>query len=52
MKWGFTMFDRKKKPVQLTLEGALIIEQLKGITNNIEQLHELAKEIKGEIAEI
>lgn len=47
---GFKIFDRKKKPVQLTLEGSLIIEQLKIITNNIDQLHELTKEIKGEIA--
>jgi len=47
---GLKIFDRKKKPVQLTLEGSLIIEQLKIITNNIEQLHELTKEIKGEIA--
>ena len=47
---GLKIFDRKKKPVQLTLEGSQIIEQLKIITNNIEQLKELTKEIKGEIA--
>ena len=46
---GFQIFDRKKKPVQITNEGLLIIEQLKLITNNIDQLKELAKEIKGEI---
>lgn len=46
---GFKIFDRKKKPVQLTSEGLLIIEQLKTITKDIEQLKELAKEIRGEI---
>lgn len=47
---GFKIFDRKKKPVELTLEGLLIINQLKMISSHIEQLHELTKEIKGEIA--
>lgn len=46
---GFKIFDRKKKPVQLTNEGVLIIEQLKIIANNIEQLKELTSEVKGEI---
>jgi LysR family hydrogen peroxide-inducible transcriptional activator len=46
---GIQIFDRKKKPVQITNEGILLIEQLKQITNNIDQLKELAKEIKGEI---
>jgi LysR family hydrogen peroxide-inducible transcriptional activator len=47
---GFKIFDRKKKPVQITLEGALVIEQLKQVQNSIEQLKELAKEIKGEVS--
>lgn len=47
---GFKLFDRKHKPVALTLEGTLVLEQLKTITNSIEQLNELIKEIKGEIA--
>lgn len=46
---GVQIFDRKKKPVQLTNEGLLIIEQLKIITNTIDQLKELVKEVKGEI---
>ena len=46
---GVKIFDRKKKPVDLTLEGSLIVEQLKVITNNIEQLRELIREIKGEV---
>lgn len=48
-KIGIKIFDRKRKPVQITKEGALIIEQLKAISREIEQLEELSKEIKGEI---
>jgi LysR family hydrogen peroxide-inducible transcriptional activator len=44
------VFDRKKKPVEITSEGALIIEQLKKITKEIEQLSEITKEIKGEVS--
>lgn len=47
---GFKIFDRKKKPVELTLEGLLIVEELKTITNHIERLQELTKEIRGEIS--
>lgn len=47
---GFKLFDRKKKPVQLTNEGAVVIEQLKVIVNSIEQLKELTKEVRGEVA--
>jgi LysR family hydrogen peroxide-inducible transcriptional activator len=46
---GILIFDRKKKPVEITTEGLLIIEQLKIIQNNIDQLKEFTKEIKGEI---
>jgi len=46
---GIEIFDRKKKPVQVTKEGSAIIEQLKIITNDIDQLKELTKEVKGEI---
>lgn len=46
---GIRIFDRKKKPVQLTSEGLLIIEQLKVISNNIEQLQEIVKELRGEV---
>lgn len=46
---GVRIFDRKRKPVQLTNEGALIIEQIKIIANTIEQLQELVKEVRGEI---
>jgi len=46
---GIEIFDRKKKPVQVTKEGSTIIEQLKVITTDIDQLKELTKEVKGEI---
>lgn len=46
---GIQVFDRKKKPVAITTEGTVIIEQLKIITNSIDQLSELTKEIKGEL---
>ncbi len=43
------IFDRKKKPVSVTAEGQVIIEQLKIIWKDIEQFTELTKEIKGEV---
>lgn len=46
---GIRIFDRKKKPVQITGEGQVIIEQLRLIINTIHQLGELLKEIKGEV---
>lgn len=46
---GIQVFDRKKKPVGLTNEGDLIIDQLKIILNNIDQLDELKHELKGEV---
>jgi LysR family hydrogen peroxide-inducible transcriptional activator len=47
---GFKIFDRKKKPVQLTNEGTVVIGQIKNVLIQIDQLQELTKEIKGEIA--
>lgn len=46
---GIRIFDRKKKPVAITTDGQLLIDQLKIIINTIDQLEELAKEIKGEV---
>jgi len=46
---GIKLFDRKKKPVELTTEGKIIIDQLKSIIKSIHELEELTKEIKGEI---
>jgi LysR family hydrogen peroxide-inducible transcriptional activator len=47
---GIIIFDRKKKPVELTSEGVIMIEQLKKISKEIEQLTEITKEIKGEVS--
>lgn len=46
---GIKIFDRSQKPVEITKEGNIIIEQLKQITNELNQLDEVIKEIKGEI---
>lgn len=46
---GITIFNRKKKPVEITAEGEVIIEQLKAIQSQIGVLNELAKEFKGEV---
>lgn len=46
---GVKIFDRKKKPVEITAEGQVLLEQLKKINKEIEQLSEISKEIKGEI---
>lgn len=46
---GIQIFDRKKKPVEITSEGIQIIEQIKIILNELDKLHELNGEIKGEI---
>jgi hypothetical protein len=45
---GIKIFDSKKKPVELINEGTIIIEQLRIIDNNINQLKEITKELKGE----
>src|SRR5210317_1817585 len=47
---GIAIFDRKKKPVEVTSEGKILIEQLKIITREIEQLEEVSKAIKGEVS--
>ena len=46
---GIKIFDRKRKPVEITKEGGIILEQLKHIQTSIEELTEITKEIKGEI---
>lgn len=46
---GIKIFDRKRKPVEITVEGEAIIHQLHLISNHIEQLSEMVKEMKGEI---
>jgi len=44
---GIPIFDRKRKPVEITTEGRLIIDQLRLISKNIDQLNQLADEMKG-----
>src|SRR5690554_5242013 len=47
---GIQIFDRKTKPVSITKEGEKIIQQLKIITYDIDQLIELTKTMKGEVS--
>jgi LysR family hydrogen peroxide-inducible transcriptional activator len=47
---GVPIFDRKKKPVEVTLEGQRVIQQLKKITKEIQGLKEVANELKGEVS--
>lgn len=44
---GISIFDRKKRPMEITREGELIIERLKIIIKEIENLNELTHEIRG-----
>lgn len=46
---GVTIFDRKKRPMEITKEGEQIVERLKIITTEIDYLKELSDEIRGEI---
>lgn len=46
---GLKIFDRKKKPLEVTLEGQSILEQLRLIRTNFSQLEEMTQEIRGEI---
>lgn len=46
---GLQIFDRKKKPVAITNEGQIIINHLKIVMNEINELEELVQEVKGEI---
>ncbi|KXK36952.1 MAG: LysR family transcriptional regulator [Saprospiraceae bacterium] len=46
---GIIIFNRKKKPVELTREGAKLVDQLKIITSEIAHLEEMAMEMRGEM---
>ncbi|MCE2963499.1 MAG: LysR substrate-binding domain-containing protein [Chitinophagales bacterium] len=46
---GLKIFDRKKKPLDITQEGHTILGQLRTIRTNFNQLEEMAHEIRGEI---
>lgn len=43
------LFDRKKKPVEPTIEGEKIIAQLKVIAQEVANLKEVTQELKGEV---
>jgi len=45
---GILIFDRKKKPVEVSKEGRLILEQIKQILKEIDNLGVLINEAKGE----
>ncbi len=46
---GITIFDRKTKPIRTTSEGSYILQQLKVISNEMNNLKEVVKELKGEV---
>lgn len=46
---GIHIFDRKKKPIELSAEGEIIMEQIKKIVKEIDSLNDLTQEIKGEV---
>lgn len=46
---GIEIFDRRKKPVEVSREGEEIVEQIKVISTEIAQLNELVKEMKGNL---
>lgn len=47
---GVKIFDRKTKPVSITREGMGIISQLKLIANQVQELNEKIRELKGELS--
>jgi len=46
---GIKIFDRKTKPVGLSREGVVLLQQMKRISKEIDSLQELTQELKGEI---
>ncbi|GLR16197.1 hydrogen peroxide-inducible genes activator [Portibacter lacus] len=46
---GLKIFDRKTKPVTITLEGAQVIKQLEIISNELDNLSDVVKRIKGQL---
>ena len=47
---GISIFDRKTKPVTITKEGSTVIEKIKLILKETDDLKELVKELKGELS--
>lgn len=46
---GVLIFDRKKKPLEITTEGKILLDQIKKISKEIESLDEIANQLKGEV---
>lgn len=46
---GITIFNRKTKPVTITKEGEILINQIKIITKDLEELNYISQELKNEI---
>lgn len=47
---GIKIFDRKTKPVTVTQEGEKLLEQIKIILKEVENLEEVVKRLKGEVS--
>lgn len=46
---GLTIFDRTQKPIELTKEGKVILEKIKIIFKDLEELKVLSQSLKGEL---
>jgi LysR family transcriptional regulator, hydrogen peroxide-inducible genes activator len=46
---GILIFDRKQKPVGITAEGEVLLEQFRKVQKELQQLNELVAELKGEL---
>lgn len=46
---GVMIFDRKQKPVGITTEGEVLLEQFRKMNKELQQLNELVAELKGEV---
>ena len=46
---GIQVFDRKKKPIEISIEGEAVLAQIKKIKKEIDSLNALTQEIKGEV---
>lgn len=47
---GIKVFDRRTKPVSITAEGKEILEQLRLVDQQLGNLHETVKQLKGEMS--
>ena len=47
---GIKIFDRKTKPISITKEGHVLVEQLKLILKEVDTLHQQVQSLKGELS--